>query len=167
MELNLFDVAIIAVILLSAIIGLFRGLVREVLSLLGWIIAIWVAWVYAPQISNLFASFITSPDVQKAAAFITLFLVTLVLIAILAHFICKVISASALKATDRTLGMVFGTLRGILLVAVVAILIQSSPFAKESWWLGSALKGYFIQIAWAVIAVLPPEVAQFFGQKKI
>jgi membrane protein required for colicin V production len=164
MELNLFDIAIIAVILLSAIIGLFRGLVRELLSLLGWIIAIWVAWVYAPQFAELF-SFITSPDVRKAAAFIALFLVTLVLIAVLSHFISKAISGSALKATDRTLGMVFGALRGILLIAVITILIQSSPFAKEGWWTGSALKVYFIQIAQYVISLLPAEVARFFGQQ--
>jgi len=165
MELNLFDIVIIAVILLSAVIGLFRGLVREILSLLGWIVAIWVAWVFAPRLAGLFAGFISSTEVQQAAAFILLFLVILVLIAILAHYISKVISASALKTTDRSLGMLFGALRGVLLVALVAILLQTTFLAKEQWWLGSALKNYFIQIAWQVISVLPPEVGEMFGQK--
>ena len=165
MELNLFDIVIIAVILLSAVIGLFRGLVREILSLLGWIVAIWVAWVFAPQLSGLFTGLISSPEVQLAAAFILLFLVILVLIAILAHYICKIISASALKTTDRSLGMLFGALRGVLLVALVAILLQTSFLAKEQWWLGSVLKDFFIQIAWQVISVLPPEVGEIFGQK--
>lgn len=165
MELNLFDIVIIAVILLSAVIGLFRGLVRELLSLIGWIVAIWVAWVYAPNLAGLFSGFISAPEVRLAAAFIALFLVILVLIAILAHYICKVISASALKSTDRSLGMLFGALRGILLIALVTILMQTTFFAKEQWWLGSALKDYFIQIAMQIISLLPPEVADMFGRK--
>lgn len=165
MELNLLDIGFIAVILLSAIIGFFRGLVREILSLLGWIVSLWLAWVYAPQAADLFAAIITSPDVRKGAAFMTLFLISLVLIAVLSHFICKVINDSALKSTDKTLGMLFGGLRGVLLVAVIAILIQSSPFAKESWWVGSGLKGFFIQIAWYVISLLPAEVGRFFGKQ--
>lgn len=165
MELNLFDIVIIAVILLSAVIGLFRGLVRELLSLVGWIVAIWVAWVYAPKLAGLFSGFISAPEVRLAAAFITLFLVILVVIAILAHYICKIISSSALKSTDRSLGMLFGALRGVLLIALVTILMQTTFFAKEQWWIGSALKDYFIQIAMQIISLLPPEVADMFGRK--
>ena len=165
MELNLLDIGIIAVILLSAVIGFFRGLVREILSLLGWIISLWAAWVHAPRVAGLFASFITSPDVQKAAAFVSLFLICLVLIAVISHFICRIINGSALKSMDRTLGIVFGALRGVLLVAVFSILVQSSPFAQESWWLGSGLKDFFVQIAWYIISLLPAEVGRFFGKQ--
>ena len=70
MLLNILDIAFVTVILLSAIIGFFRGLVREIMSLLGWIVSIWLAWVYAPRLAYLFESLLQSPDVRQAAAFV-------------------------------------------------------------------------------------------------
>jgi len=163
--LNILDIAFVTVILLSAIIGFFRGLVREIMSLLGWIVSIWLAWVYAPRLAYLFESLLQSPDVRQAAAFVSIFLLTLVLFAVLSYLISKVITTSALKGTDRTLGILFGALRGALIVAVIVVLINSSPFAKEGWWAGSALKGYFLQLAAFVISLLPAEVGRFFGQR--
>jgi len=66
---------------------------------------------------------------------------------------------------DRTLGMVFGLLRGAIIIAVLAILIQSTQFANESWWQGSMLKDYFLLLAAYGMATMPAEVSRFFGQK--
>jgi membrane protein required for colicin V production len=162
--LNYVDIAIVAIIALSAIVGLFRGLVREILSLVGWIFSIWIAWHYADQAAPLFASLIESADVRKAAAFVALFLLALVAFAVLSHLLVKLITSSALKGADRTLGLLFGALRGALIVAVLALLVQSMPLANEPLWQGSILKSYFLDMAGYVISLLPPSVGRFFGQ---
>ena len=135
------------------------------MSLVGWIASAWLAWQFANSLAPLFESIIQSPDVRKAAAFISIFLVSLVLFALLSYFISKIMSKSALKGMDRTLGMIFGVLRGAIIIALLAILIQSTEFAKETWWTGSLLKDYFLLIAAYGISIMPADVSKFFGQK--
>jgi len=156
---------IIAVIAVSGLVGVFRGFVREVMSLIGWGVSAWLAWRFANVFAPVFDSIIQSPDVRKAAAFISIFLLSLVLFALLSYFISKIMNKSALKGMDRTLGMVFGLLRGAIIIAVLAILIQSTQFANESWWQGSTLKDYFLLLAAYGMATMPAEVSRFFGQK--
>jgi membrane protein required for colicin V production len=163
--LNILDIVIVSIIAISSLIGVFRGLVRELMSLVGWIVSAWLAWRYAYVFAPVFDSVIESSDVRKAASFITIFLVSLVLFALLSYFISKIMSKSALKGMDRTLGMLFGLLRGVIIIAVVAILIQSTQFAKETWWTESMLKDYFLLIAAYGMSIMPAEVSRFFGQK--
>jgi len=163
--LNILDIVIISIIAISGLVGVFRGLVREVMSLVGWIVSAWLAWRFAYVFAPVFDSIIESSDVRKAAAFISIFLLSLVLFALLSYFISKIMSKSALKGMDRTLGMLFGLLRGAIIIAVLAMLIQSTQFAKEAWWTGSMLKDYFLLLAAYGMSVMPAEVSRFFGQK--
>lgn len=163
--MNILDIVIIAIIAVSGLVGVFRGFVREVMSLIGWVVSAWLAWRYANVFAPVFDSIIQSPDVRKAASFISIFLLSLVLFALLSYFISKIMNKSALKGMDRTLGLVFGLLRGAIIIAVLAILIQSTQFANESWWQGSMLKDYFLLLAAYGMATMPAEVSRFFGQK--
>jgi membrane protein required for colicin V production len=163
--LNILDIVIISIIAISGLVGIFRGLVRELMSLVGWIVSAWLAWRFASLFAPVFDSIIQSPDVRMAAAFISIFLASLVSFALLSHFISKIMSQSALKGMDRTLGMLFGVLRGAIIVAVLAMLIQSTQFAKESWWIESLLKDYFLLVAAYGMSMMPAEVSKFFGQK--
>ena len=163
--LNILDIIIIAIITVSALVGIFRGFVREILSLIGWVVSAWLAWRFANMFAPLFDSFVNSPDVRKAAAFIVIFLISLVLFALISYFISKIMNKSALKGMDRTLGMVFGLLRGAIIIAVLAVLIQSTQFSNENWWQESLLKDYFLLLAAYAMAAMPAEVSRFFGQK--
>lgn len=163
--LNILDIVIIAIITISGLVGIFRGLVREIMSLVGWIVSAWLAWRFAGEFAPVFESVIQSADVRKAAAFISIFLLSLVLFALLSYFISKIMNESPLQGMDRTLGMVFGLLRGAIIIAILVVLIQSTQFAKESWWLGSMLKEYFLALAAYGMSTMPAEVSRFFGQK--
>jgi membrane protein required for colicin V production len=163
--LNILDIIIIAIIALSGIIGFFRGFVREIMSLIGWVVSAWLAWHYAGMLAPSFESLLGSPDVRKAAAFVCIFLVALVLFALLSYLISKVMSKSALKGTDRTLGLLFGVLRGAVIIAVLALLVNSTQFATDSWWTESVLKEFFLLFAYHGLSLLPAEVSEFFGQK--
>jgi membrane protein required for colicin V production len=163
--LNILDIVIVSIIAISGLIGVYRGLVRELMSLVGWIVSAWLAWRYAYVFAPVFDSVIESSDVRKAASFITIFLVSLVMFALLSYFISKIMSKSALKGMDRTLGMLFGLLRGVIIIAVLALLVQSTQFAKETWWTESVLKDYFLLLAAYGMSMMPAEVSRFFGQK--
>ena len=163
--LNILDIAIISIVAISGIIGVFRGLVRELMSLIGWIVSAWLAWRYASLLAPYFESVIQSTDVRKAAAFVTIFLVSLVLFALLSYLISKIMNKSALKGMDRTLGMLFGFARGAIIIAVLLLLMQSTQFAKEAWWAGSMLKDYFLLLASYGMSIMPVEVSRFFGQR--
>jgi membrane protein required for colicin V production len=163
--LNILDIAIISILTISGLIGVFRGLVRELMSLVGWVVSAWLAWRFASIFAPVFDSMVQSADVRMAAAFISIFLVSLVIFALVSYFISTIMNRSALKGLDRTLGMLFGLLRGGIIVAVLAMLIQSTQFAKEVWWTTSLLKDYFLLIAAHGMSVMPAEVSKFFGQK--
>jgi membrane protein required for colicin V production len=154
------DYAIIGVIGLSVLVGLVRGLVREILSLAAWIIAIWVAFSFAQYLADALMENITSPPLRLAAAFIALFLITLILAGVVNFFIVKLVSKAGITGADHILGSVFGLARGALIVALLVLLGSATPFAKDDWWQDSMLIGHFQNLAVWLRDLLPQDIAQ-------
>jgi membrane protein required for colicin V production len=120
--INSLDIIIIAVIGLSAIIGMFRGLVREVLSLAAWVIAAWVSLTFYKPVEALVRHVIADEKWAGIVAGVSLFLVVLVVLLIIAgHLSRGVKKVSMLSPADRMLGIAFGVLRGGVVVALVYI----------------------------------------------
>jgi membrane protein required for colicin V production len=120
---NWVDLAVIGVIVVSALLALLRGLVREVLGIAAWIGAgIFARWAF-PYVKDRFHLWITSPDMADAAAFAALFLGSLILLSLLSSMIGGIVRGSLLGGVDRTLGVVFGLLRGAVLVAFAYIAV--------------------------------------------
>ncbi|MEX2334495.1 MAG: CvpA family protein [Pseudohongiella sp.] len=116
--MNLLDIAVLLVVVLSCVFGLWRGFVREVLSLLVWIAAIVVARLYSPHLAPMFNSLTDNETGRYVLAFAILCFATLLLGALINHFMARLISLAGLQLTDRLLGAVFGIARGVLIVAV-------------------------------------------------
>lgn len=154
------DYAILGVIGLSALIGLVRGLVREVLSLAAWIIAIWVALRFAQHLADALTENISSPPLRLAAAFTALFLITLILAGVANFFIAKLVSKAGITGADHLLGGAFGLARGALIVALLVLLGGATPFTKDDWWQDSMLIGHFQNFAVWLRELLPEDVAQ-------
>lgn len=154
------DYAILGVIGLSVLIGLVRGLVREVLSLVAWVIAIWVALRFAQHLADALVESINSPPLRLAAAFTVLFLITLILAGVTNFFIAKLISKAGITGADHLLGGVFGLARGALIVALLVLLGGATPFTKDDWWQDSMLIGHFQNLAVWLRGLLPEDVAQ-------
>lgn len=153
--MNLADGVILLIIVISALIGLWRGFVREAFSLVTWVAAFVVASLFSQGMDSLLASHIPTPSVRMAVAFGTLFILTLFVGALLNHLLSELVRMTGLTGTDRALGVVFGLLRGVLLVVVLVALGQQF-FGQDSWWTSSALMPGFLglqQWLWA-----------FFGQ---
>ena len=121
------DIAILAVIAISAVLSLLRGMIREVLSLVAWVAAFWVARTYNPAAASWIGSWVTLPSAQWVLGFGLLFVGTLLAMGVVNFLLCRIVVASGLTATDRVLGIAFGILRG---VAVVTFLVFLASFTS-------------------------------------
>lgn len=140
---NWIDYTIIAIIALSVLISVMRGFVREVISLVIWVAAIAVSFIFYRYTADLLVNFIHSDSVRLVVSFVGLFLVTLVLGMLINYLIGQLVANTGLSGTDRVLGIIFGIARGILVVVLLMMLVSLTPFAKESVWHESVLVPHF------------------------
>ncbi|QLF91881.1 CvpA family protein [Pseudomonas sp. ABC1] len=141
------DWAIIAIIVVSSLISLSRGFVKEALSLLTWIVAGVVAWMFGGALSHHLAPFVSTPSAQVIGACIILFVLTLLLGALVNFLVGELIRVTGMSGTDRFLGMVFGAARGGLLIVVLVGLLSLAPVQEDLWWRESTLIPHFLLIA--------------------
>lgn len=135
------DWSLLAVLLVSTLVGAWRGLVYELISLGAWVAA-WVAasvWGGAVAAQLPLAAPGSAP--RLAAGYLLTFLLVLLLGALLARLLRLLIGATPLRWIDRLLGMVFGAVRGLLLLLVLVTLVTWTPLARSPAWQGSALAG--------------------------
>jgi membrane protein required for colicin V production len=149
-----------AVLAASFLLGLWRGLVYEVLSVMSWIAAFILAQVFAPEVAALLPMG-QAPQVAKyAAAFVVVFLAVVLAGGLLAWGTKKVVEAVGLRPVDRTLGAAFGLLRGAVLLLALAVVVNMSPFRRADWWTDS--KG--AAMSTAAVKQLKPVLPERFGQ---
>lgn len=128
--MNAVDAAIVSVTLISCLFGVWRGLVKEVLSLLTWIAALLVARIYSEPLSGMLVNVFDSEGVRYVAAFAIIFVVIMMTGTFLNHLMAKLLSVTGLKLADRLLGGVFGIARGVIIVLVVVFI--ASVFVSET-----------------------------------
>ena len=149
------DWGIVAIICISCLISLQRGFVKEALSLLTWIVAGTVAWMFGGALAEHLVDFIEIPSVRVIAGCGILFVATLVLGALVNFLISELVRVTGLSGTDRFLGMAFGAARGSLLVVILVGLISLAPVQQDSWWQKSILIPHFLMVAdWSKSLIL-------------
>jgi membrane protein required for colicin V production len=159
--MNWFDYAIIGVLALSILVGLWRGFIGEVLALAFWVVAFWVAWTFGPPLAEQFSASISVPSVRVMLAYALCFVGVLVAGAIIGFLLRKLISGSGLSGTDRLLGMVFGLVRGAALVVLVVLLMKFTPVVRDDWWQASRLLPTFETGAQWVTERLPEGISRY------
>jgi len=144
------DWVIISIIGLSTLISLWRGFVKEAMSLVIWIGAFIIARTFHPNMQALLASTVETPTVRLVAAFAILFLGTLVVGALVNNALAQLIKATGLSATDRVLGTFFGLARGVIVVVVALALLRMTPVTEDTWWQESVTVDEFGKVeAWS------------------
>jgi membrane protein required for colicin V production len=140
------DIIILAVIGLSLLFGGFRGLVKEALALGFWIAAAVLASVFNVRAAGLFAGLISNPAVQRIAAFIVIFVVTVFTGGLISNLISRLTTAAGLGGVDRGLGALFGIVRGVVIVTLVVMLTAQFEITRV-WYGESRLVPYALVLA--------------------
>jgi len=159
------DYAIIGLISISLIIGLFRGLVREALALVTWGLAFWVGLTFSSPFANLLKSAITIESARIAVAFAVLFFLTLIVGAIINHLLSALIRKTGLTGTDRLAGLLFGIGRGAIIVVILVMLAGLTPLPDSSWWKESQLIPHFQSLAVWLQTNMPDSMAGYLKYK--
>lgn len=156
------DFLIIGLIAVSAVISLFRGFVKEAISLATWVVAFWISLAYATALSELLPAAVSDHTLRIGIAFAGLFIVTLVLGGVVNVLAGQMVKRTGLSGTDRSLGVVFGLLRGALLVALLVLLGTLTVMPSEPWWLESKLLPFFQNLAIWLRGFLSEDLAAHF-----
>ena len=141
------DWCIIGFIALSGIISLWRGFIRECISVVIWVLAIIVAWLFADPLAKTFDGVIASYAVRFTISVIILALGVLIIGALLNMLIGKLVTLTGFSFSDRIVGVVFGILRGGVVVTIVVGILVYMPVQGESWWQRSVMIPKFEQLA--------------------
>jgi len=155
-----FDYTVIAIVVLSALLGWWRGLVYEILSLLGWVVAFIVARMFAADAAAHMPDMLGVEAAKVAAAFVVLFIVTLIVCGVVTWLLSKLVKWVGLGWLDGILGTLFGTLRGVLLVLTLVVLAGLTSLPQRPFWREAALSKPLASMALATQAWLPDSVAQ-------
>lgn len=158
-----FDLLILATLLISTGLGVMRGLIREVFSLVLWILGLWLASKFSSAAAVLFTPFIDTPSLRSIAAFIAVFLLIVISGNLLAHLLRHVLKKAGLSGIDRGLGGVFGVLRALLLAALMVLLIQSTALARDPWWQRSHSPMLLAPVVHTLYNVLPKALSKHLG----
>jgi membrane protein required for colicin V production len=131
------DYGVLAIVGLSIGLGWWRGFVYELLSLLGWIAAYFVARLFATEVSGYVPEVVTSEVTKTAVAYACLFVVTLIASGIVAWSLSKLVRFVGMGLVDGVLGGVFGLLRGMMLVIILVLLAGLTSLPQQSFWRGA------------------------------
>lgn len=143
------DWILLAVLVFSMLVGAWRGLVYEVLSVLGWAASFYAAQYFSPMVAEWLPLQSSSETIRYAAAFVLVFVAAVFAAGLLAFLLKKLIHAIGLRPIDRSMGAAFGLVRGLILLLAVAVVMDMTSLKNSAWWqestgapiLSAALKG--------------------------
>lgn len=156
--MNWADYFILGLIGLSALISIWRGFIKEALSLATWVVAFLVAFVFSNALAELLTPWISLPSVRAAVAIALLFVAVLLLGGLAGQLAGQLVRKTGLSGTDRVLGTVFGVARGIMIVAVMVLLAGLTALPQDPWWRESQLLPHFERVALWLLDYLPADV---------
>jgi membrane protein required for colicin V production len=157
---TIFDYVVLFILIASVVISTMRGLVKEILSLVGWVAAFVVANAFGAQLAPMLPSVVPGEAVRMIVAFIALFLGVRVLMGLLALAITALIDAAGLSLADRGLGGLFGLGRGIVIVLAGVILCGMTSIPQQAFWKNALLAPMAETGARTVKPFLPAAFAQ-------
>ena len=154
-----FDYGVLIVLGLSLAMSLFHGLVRELISLGGWIGGFTLATFFGGSLARQLPVSL-DPLLSALIGFLLVLVGVLVVSWFVSLVLSRVVVAAGLGAADRALGAVFGLVRGLVIVLVVVLLAGSTPLAREPFWRDAALSGPFETVVLALRPFLPDGLVQ-------
>lgn len=160
------DLAIVAVLLVSLLVSLVRGFLKEVFSIVVWVAAIFAGFQVSGAFAGALEPLIELPSARFIIAFAAVFLLVLVIGGLISFLIGKVVEKTGLSPTDRLFGALFGLARGMVIVVLAVMLLRITPFVEDPWWHDSRLLPTFEAMADQAQAWFPENVRDWMQKPK-
>lgn len=158
--MTVFDYTVLIIIGLSVVFSVMRGLVKEVLGILGWVAAFYIGRTYTEQLLPMMPADIPSDSLKVLAAFLVLFLATLLFASLLAIAISAIFKKIGLGWLNRVLGALFGFLKGILIVCILVFLAGLTEFPKDTRWKNAMFSAPIEALVLSMLPWLPQDLAK-------
>lgn len=159
--LSAVDWILLAVLGLSFLLGIWRGIVQELLSLVGWVAAFYVSQMYAPMAAAWLPMEGSSQMLRYAAGFVVVFVAVLVGTVLVSALIKKLISAVGLGPLDRLLGSLFGLMRGVVILLAVTVFVGMTPMRDTEAWKQAQGTQWLQQFLHVLKPVLPADFGKY------
>jgi membrane protein required for colicin V production len=157
---TIFDYTVLLIVASSVLIGVLRGLVKEVLSLAGWVAAFFIANAYGPRFAAMLPPSIPGEAPRLIVAFIALFIGTRLLAWLVGMAIGALLTATGLTLADRALGAVFGLARAVIIILAVATVCAMTSIPQQPFWQDAKLRPLVERTARALQPHLPEALAR-------
>jgi len=154
-----FDWVVVSIVGLSTLFAFFRGVIRELIALIAWVLGVICALVFTPIVGAWLPDLFGYPAIRYVIAFALILIAALLLGALVAWPLSKAVRAAGLGFVDRFLGSVFGFVRGILLMLAFVFVAGLTPLPRTPWWQGAALVPPLVAGVYALRPHLPAEIA--------
>ncbi len=159
--LSVVDWVLLAALVLSLLVGAWRGLVYEVISLVAWAAAFVLAQWFAPEVAQKLPMSGLAEPARYAAGFVLTFIAAVFVGGLLAALIKKLVSAVGLAPMDRVLGAIFGLVRGVVILLAVTVVIAMTPMKTSVWWNESIGAGLLSASLKGMKPVLPQDFGKY------
>lgn len=157
--MNAVDYVFIGIVGISALLSLFRGLVREALSLTVWIVAGTLALTFASRAAPMLSGVVAAENLRTPVAFVLLFVVVVMLGSIVSYLVAQIMRRHGMSGPDRMLGLLFGVARGALIVSALVLVATVTPIAEQPWWQEAQLPPHFQPLASWLRQYLPTNLS--------
>jgi membrane protein required for colicin V production len=154
------DYAILAVIAISTLVGVLRGFIKEVFSLLVWAAAFLVAYHFGGNVAAMMEDAVSLPSARSAMGFTGLFVAVLLVGGLINYLLGRLVASTGLSGTDRLLGGVFGAARGLGLMVAVLLVAGFTPIPADPWWQESRTIARMMPLVDWAAAWLPESIAE-------
>jgi membrane protein required for colicin V production len=155
-----FDYVVLAIVGLSIIVSVWRGAVREILALASWVIAFVAAQAYAAALAGALPAALENQELRMLAGFVGVFVLVFVLATFASYLVAKLVRAAGLGPVDRSLGAIFGLLRGMLVVVTLVLVGGLTSAPRDPAWRDAMLSPPLEAAAAVVKTFLPAELAR-------
>lgn len=154
------DLLLLAIVGISALVGLWRGLIVEVMALVVWTAAFWLALAFGVQVADLYQDVVAAPTARWALGYATVFLLALGIGSLVTWILRKLVKGSGLSGSDRVLGLGFGLLRGAAVACVLVLVAGFTPLPQEPAWREAQVVPGFVRGAQWLQTWLPQALAE-------
>ena len=161
--MNWADILVLSTIGLSTLVSLYRGFVREALSILAWFVAFWCAFSFSGTFAEILEPYVINDKLRIVLAFIGISLSILMVSGFLNHMVGKLIKRTHFSGTDRVLGFIFGFVRGGAIAVLFVLIAGLTSMPERDWWREAQALETLERAAIYIVGFAPPELGRYFS----